>query len=71
MEDHIKGMDVRFKGSNKSHAKNSNGIEKLDDDPYLKCDSIMIKDNDTATCIVDLNKVKAQYELWQESFGGM
>ena len=25
---------------------------------------------DSATCIVDLDKVKKQYEIWHECFGG-
>ena len=26
--------------------------------------------SDSATCIVDLDKIKKQYEIWHDSFGG-
>ena len=26
--------------------------------------------SDSATCLVDLEKVKSQYEIWHDSFGG-
>ena len=35
-----------------------------------KDDGNMSETNDNATCIVDLNKVKEQYKIWQESVGG-
>ena len=27
--------------------------------------------SDSATCIVDLDKIKKQYEIWHDSFGGI
>ena len=62
--------DLCVKDICKSLAKNTKGIEKGYGNPYLKLESSCGEDNDNATCIVDLNKVKKQYEIWQESFKG-
>ena len=34
-------------------------------------DRKLIDDVDSATCIIDLEKVKKQFEIWQDSFKGI
>ena len=50
--------------------KNTRDLENHQESFELGDDGKANENSDSATCLVDLEKVKKQYEIWHESFGG-
>ena len=62
--------DVELESPFGAHANQINEMENIYGNPYVLSEENNYEENDAASCIVDLNKVKKQFEIWQDSFGG-
>ena len=63
-------IDSGVEGSFRYHIKNTLDLRNNQENVKIDKAANASEKSDSATCVVDLEKVKKQYEIWHDSFKG-